>query len=320
MSVDGGGTKVISVLFNEKFELLGCGEGGGINPNFEARENIEIAMRKCINESISPRRNLELETVYVSMPALKEQELYIEILKQYVNVEQVYYVNEGQMALLAGVQKSRGLVALSGTGSGIFWVDEERIIHTGGWGSLLGDEGSGFYIGREGLKAAIKYYEETGPYTVLYDLVMNEWKLNTMLDVIKKVYGVSSSRYVISSAVPLVSKAASMGDGIAVDIFRSAGKEMARQAIAMLKRLNIKQEIIVTIAGGSWKGSRIMFEAFRNAVIGAFPNVTVTVPLFEPVIGGVILQAKKVDEGAVDEYLQVIKGQFGKFFYKPGWM
>ncbi|NMB95446.1 MAG: hypothetical protein GYA02_02375 [Clostridiaceae bacterium] len=129
------------------------------------------------------------------MPGPKEMKMYIDLLKQYVNIGQVYYVDEGQMALLAGIQQSQGLVVLSGTGSGIFWVDGDKIIHTGGWGSLLGDEGSGYYIGRKGLKAAIKYYEEAGPFTILYELVMIEWKLNSLLDIIEKVYGSNSPRF-----------------------------------------------------------------------------------------------------------------------------
>ena len=74
-------------------------------------------MHKSIYECISHRKDMVLEAVYISMPGPKEMKMYIDLLKQYVNIGQVYYVDEGQMALLAGIQQSQGLVVLSGTGS-----------------------------------------------------------------------------------------------------------------------------------------------------------------------------------------------------------
>ena len=318
MSVDGGGTKLAAVLFDDEFRLLGQGTGGAINPNFETMQNIKNTMEKCIDEIVAHRKGIDLDCVYISMPG--PHDLFIELLNQHANVKEACVFNEGRMALLAGAQSLRGLVALAGTGSGIFWIDGEKSVHAGGWGSLLGDEGSGYYIGREGLAAAIKRYEGTGPQTMLYRLVMEEWQLQNLWDLVRMVYRSPSPRYVIASAAPLVSKAASMGDEVAQNIYRMAGEEMARQPIALLTRLGLKDKIIGVIAGGVWKGSKIMFDTFQEAVTEAFPNITIEVPMFEPVMGGVIKQVLKAGDEPFCKYLYAIKDEFKAFLYKAHWI
>lgn len=317
MSVDGGGTKILSVLFDEHFRLIKYGVGGAINPNFENQENIKISMRKSIRECLLCRDGIEVEGVYISMPG--PYQLYVDLLKEYAKVNRVYYLNEGQMAIWAGLQLSQGVVALAGTGSAVFWVDGDKTSCKGGWGSLLGDEGSGYYIGREGLVAAKNYYEGMGPYTVLYDLVINEWKLNDLRDIINKVYGSSSPRYIVASVALLVSKAAALGDDIAKNIYKKAGEEMAKQVVALLAdiKYNNEKKLNVMIAGGAWKGSPIMFQAFKNFVKQSYWNVSIKIPVFEPVMGGVIKQASETKNSVSLEYL---KSQFGKFLYKTNWI
>ena len=70
MSVDGGGTKLLAVLFDGRLNLCGQGSGGSISPNFEPMEDIEATMKECIRKCLVGRENIHIKKVYISMNKL----------------------------------------------------------------------------------------------------------------------------------------------------------------------------------------------------------------------------------------------------------
>lgn len=319
MSVDGGGTKIIAILFDENFNCLASGKSGPINPNFMMIESVEANMSTCIKECLTGREDMILDVVYVAMPG--PMELLLDVIKRQASIIQAYPVSEGYMSILAGIQRQQGIVALSGTGSGVFGIDNERQTHLGGWGSLIGDEGSGYDVGRQGILAAIRGFDGRGPHTVLQEMIMEAWKLTNMWDIVPIVYGANITRDVIASCSLLVSRAAMKGDRAAQDIFVAAGEEMAHQVIALMRRDGFDECTWITAAGSVWKGHPLMFERFKQVVTIRYPGVTVAMPLFEPVMGGVVREAMCLGSAdRVDEtVLQRLIAQFGSFLYRTAW-
>jgi N-acetylglucosamine kinase-like BadF-type ATPase len=317
MSVDGGGTKLIAILFDESFNCLGVGRGGAINANFESMAFIEKTMEGCIAQCLSGNDIKELEKIYISMPG--PYEMFLSILRSKLKIADYDELGEGSMSLLAGLQRTTGGVALAGTGSAAFWVGEHTYTHAGGWGSLLGDEGSGFYIGSKGLTAAIHSYEKRGKATSILNIVMKEWKLNKLWDMVPKIYQSSSPRLVVASAAPLISMAAREGDAVALEILYSAGEEMAKQILCLSEYMNIQGTIYITIAGGAWKGHEIMFKRFCELVKVKLPQAEIAVPLFEPVMGGVIAEYLKANGSINKDCLEKIKKNYQLFIYKANW-
>ncbi|MBB3128357.1 N-acetylglucosamine kinase-like BadF-type ATPase [Paenibacillus rhizosphaerae] len=317
LSVDGGGTKIIAVLFDHDWNCLAVGRSGPINPNFTRLESVKANMEACIRECLKDHPQITLGAVYAAMPG--PIDLLAEVIGKYAQVGEMHAFSEGYMCLLAGIQRRRGIVALAGTGSGIFGVREESQTHLGGWGSHLGDEGSGYDIGRQGMMAAIQSFEGRGPVTMLEELIIQRWQLKHMDDIISVIYGTSDIREVISSCSLIVSEAAMSGDAVAQGIFAAAGESLASQVCALMNRDAFDDQTWVMAAGSVWKGHSLMFTRFREVIREKHPKAVATMPLFEPVMGGVIHEAMRMGEGDLVDgpMLQRLKAPFEAFLYQP---
>lgn len=167
LSADGGGTKLLSILYDENYRLCGVGRSGSVNVNFESRENVRKNMEASVGRCLEEAGVRELSCVSVSGPL--PQELYREVLSARAQTVGWEDIGEGNMALYAGAFTEQGILALSGTGSDVFSIDGGEVFMVGGWGGLVDDEGSGYDIGRAGIAAAIKASDGRGPQTMLTD-------------------------------------------------------------------------------------------------------------------------------------------------------
>ncbi len=317
MSVDGGGTKIIALLYNDNLKLLGKGSGGGVNPRFEKRENIENNIEMCIRDCFNGLKAVYINRLYVSMvgsaDALRRK------LSAYAKVQEVIALNEGEISLPGAIQSRKGVIALSGTGSVVFALDGDACDCSGGWGSLIGDEGSGFYIGRKGIAAVVKEYEGCGPETLITKLIYDKYKVRFLREIIPIVYNSASPQATIASICPLVTKAAASGDNIAINIMNDAGIQMGMQVEALVKKNEAIKENGVTIAGGAWKGSRLMFESFCGYLTSEIPDIKIKMPLFEPVVGGVVIERLRTQDFIDSKQICRMMEEYSDYTYKTQW-
>lgn len=313
ISADGGGTKLISILFDENFRLRGVGRSGSVNVNFASREEVRRHMEESIGECLKTARPESLEMVYFAGPG--PVDLYEEVLRGMVKTAAVTRLSEGAQCVYAGLLKDSGIAAIAGTGSSAFCVKQgecKRLI--GGWGSLVGDEGSGYDIGRLGIRAAIGAYEGREQKTRILELLYDTFQITDMRQMVPIIYG-KNYRQVISGVCRLVAQAAGENDPAAVRIFKEAGAIQAKQ-VADAVRLEYKGgNPEVVIAGNAWKGSAVMFQTFRDRLKEACPEVSVYQPIFLPAIGGVICRLLK--DGPIDEAKRnFLKEEYGQFLYE----
>lgn len=315
LSVDGGGTKLACVLFDEQYNLLAYGQGRAIN--YVKHEDIVGTIRSCIGECLANHNVKELACVYISMPA--SAELFTELLRERVTVHNIIYLNEGLMSLLAGLQCKQGIVALAGTGSGLFHVNGDDWSHVGGWGNLLGDEGSACYIGREGIGAVLQEYELRGVKTAIRDRLEREWNCHNKQELLDYVYHSDKPRSTIASASILVAQEAALGDERAIHIFEQAGREMALQAKVFLDRLSAADSVHIMLAGSVWRGCEQMYNTFKQEIYSFHPGASVRIPLFEPVLGGVVANFLDTREKADNEFRAHLSQQYARYLYQTDW-
>ena len=126
---------------------------------------------------------------------------------------------------------------------------------------------------------------------MLLPMIYEEWRLQKLWGMVPLVYGSSDSRRLVASVARLVSRAAAAGDPVALSLYQNAAHQMAHMTICLLQRHGGRFEGPIVVSGGVWKGSPYMFECFRREVSAVFPDAEVLMPVFEPVVGGVVLQA-----------------------------
>jgi N-acetylglucosamine kinase-like BadF-type ATPase len=290
MSVDGGGTKIYASLFDDSFRPIASGRGGGVNGNVVGSAVAEASMHECIVSCLQCfTQPIVIDRLVLAMCGNRNR--FVEILREYADVRAVDQLSEGHMSLLAGLRRPTGALAQSGTGSFVLVRDAEGREHSlGGYGWILGDEGSGGSIGRQGISAALHACDGTGTQTSISDLLLDTWNLRHYRELVDAVYSAPHPVHKAASACPLVCQASLLGDEAAIGICRGAGASLARQMNALLTRHPARD---ITVGGSAWKGSPYMYDTFRRDILAVHPGVSITRPMFEPVMGGLFFEANR---------------------------
>jgi N-acetylglucosamine kinase len=170
----------------------------------------------------------------------------------------------------------------------------------GGYGYLLGDDGSAFWIGREAVRAALAAGEGRGPASGLSALGKHAARL-----------GVQD----LAALAPKVSQAAAEGDLIAADILARAGQALAGLAIAAARGVwpdaaRQPHGVKVATCGGVWQAGTLVQEPFRAALSNGLPGATPVQPALTPVGGALLLacrRAARAQHGDLDDRDRVEK-------------
>ncbi len=309
LSADGGGTKLLVVLYDENLKVIATASAGGTNTNFRPEAEVRQDMERAINACVQPDEPLECAYLCIVGPS----RLFEELLRKRTEVKRTVFVNEGEMALLAGAGVQHGVLALSGTGSGVFALQPEGRTHIGGWGSIFGDEGSGYEIGAMTLRAAIFASDGRGPATAIAPLLMKRWGLESLRGIVSRVYNVADTRRPTASAALIAREAAEAGDAVALSIYAHAARQIAHMTVTLLSKTPHWTGPIV-VGGSVWKGNTGMFQTYSELVKEHFPDASVLMPLFEPVVGGAALFALESDRKPT-EFLEVMKREFNQYIY-----
>jgi N-acetylglucosamine kinase-like BadF-type ATPase len=199
------------------------------------------------------------------------------------------------VALIAGT----GSVAYGGTQEG----DRAR---AGGWGYLLSDEGSAFWIGLQGVRAALRAFDGRGPDTDLVRRLMLALGVHDPMELEGAVYGMGSVNTGVAALASVVLDAARSGDGVASAILEEGGRLLARMVLAVLNRLDRRNARlpVATVGGVLQDPDSPVRVALTRALSEAAPGVEVTQPLLPPV-GGALLRATAlagtpIDDGFLD--------------------
>lgn len=285
ISVDGGGSKLNAMMFDENMNLLGRGLSGGVNLTQTSIEDCRANVCDCLDQLMKDGVPETVDILYITF--VGPSRVFIEELEKRTAVGKVIGNGEAQAGILAGNLTMTGIVALSGTGADIFWLGEEERKVVGAWGPILGDQGSGTWIGQTAIREVVKYLNGWGEETALYDLIMKEWNLTKPWEMVNKVHGAPAPFRQVASLTRVVGKAVEMGDKVAINILKEAAHLMAVQTDSLFKMVNVPEEQQhVTLCGGAWKTHPMMFEEYKKELKKMYPAATARRPMFEHVCAG----------------------------------
>lgn len=315
ISADGGGTKLHSVLFDDSLNLISKSKSGAVNPNFTEAETIESNMRDGIVQCLTGTGVDHIERLFITMPG--PHKMYENILRQYCTLDGCSIFSEGYAGITSGLFERRGIVALSGTGSGMFYMDGNRTACSlGGWGALFGDEGSGYEIGTAGIRAAQFAYDGRGKETLLVQMIISKFGLRNLHDIVGYTYRRKDYRSVISSVCLCVCDAAAQGDGAAIEIMKAAGRAQGLMFNTLVRKNNLSCSIPAVVSGSVWKYNPYMFDEFCDYVRAENPGFVIKKPYFEPVISGVVETAFDL-YGSIDNNIsKKLFGEFSDYIYE----
>jgi len=310
LGVDGGATKTICAIANEDFRVIGVGAAGPCNYNVvgikDAHRNVEMAIQQAyLSIEDEKLRNKTAEIGCFGIGGLTTQHDYEIISNQIIPYESAknrVIVNDVIVAFYAVTNGEPGIVVVAGTGSIAYGVNSKNeSMISGGWGWLIGDEGSAFYIAKQALALAAKAYDGRGRKTALTNMFKEEFKVEDFKDIVPKIYHEVTSAN-IASLSKVVFSAAKKGDKIAIKILKEASEELGRAAVAIARKIFTKNErITVGVSGGVFRAEPIIWTYFKEYVSKRLPNAAFTPPVKYPVIGALIMGYKNLKIEVKDE-------------------
>lgn len=262
IGVDGGGTKTEAVAYNLQGEELArslTGFGNLVNGREEALNNITTS----VNELVDKLGREGLKGIYLGIAGSEVGEhaeiIYNEV-KKHFQVDAIV-MNDGDLALKALLEGEDGILVIAGTGSTAFGVKNNKQARCGGWGHLLGDEGSAYKISIEAFKRMIHEEDYGLEKSELSKDILEKLNLTNVDEIVGFIY--SATKDEIAAMASLVSIHAEKGDEFAKNILANEGVEVAKSAERVFKRLGF-EKCRIGLVGGVIRKARFMREAFEN--------------------------------------------------------
>ena len=240
LGIDGGGSKTKAVLTDAKGTVAATAEGNGINFNAigmeKARENL-----KDVIDRLTGSFPAQISAAVIGCAALSgraDAQITDALCSGIVPCSRVLLDSDVFIAQQAIPGEGPKAIAICGTGSmaSVLYPDGRRAC-AGGWGHLLGDEGSGYAIAVEAVKAALKASEGAGPQTALTEALLSFFHLRNISDIINYFYSPAVSRDRIASFAPAVFACAGTGDAVAEKIITTQAEAFAHTVSPLLREL-----------------------------------------------------------------------------------
>jgi N-acetylglucosamine kinase-like BadF-type ATPase len=296
IGMDGGGTKthgIISDLDGNPFaEVI----GGSANFQMLGVDVVARSILKLILELVQ-KVGCDFHDVKIIVIGLagagKEEDkskIYngiVKIANEYnLKLPKLIIETDARIALEGALMGGAGIVLISGTGSVMFAKDVSGEIHrVGGWGRFIGDEGSGFTIGREALRAVAKFIDGRGEKTILKDLIFEKFKITDLREVVSKIY---SGEFDLASVAPIVMEAGEMGDEIAIKILDDACYELLTHIKAMLGKSNFGERVKLVLMGGVLRNENYLSKKLKKEITKNFPQIDLIEPMASPAYGAIV--------------------------------
>lgn len=203
-------------------------------------------------------------------------------------VREVLLAHDSTTSFLGALADGRGAVVAAGGGVVTLAVGRDSVARVDGWGYLMGDAGSGYWIGREALDAVMREYDGRGPATRLTDVARERWP-----DLAQAYISLQSAEdrvSIVASFAEPVARLASDGDAVSQRITVRAGGELAHSVETALRRVRSdeSERFSVCAIGGVFQSVQL-HEAFTSHLSASELDVALVEPLGHGIDGAVAL-------------------------------
>jgi N-acetylmuramic acid 6-phosphate etherase len=295
LGIDGGGSTTVALLATAT-EIIGRGEAGpsnmqsvGVTRAFKAIEDAVSAAFAAAGRPPAQVRYAVLGLAGADRP--QEQSLVRAWAERFGLAHEVDVVNDAQLLLAAGTPGGWGIALVAGTGSIAFGRTRTgRLGRAGGWGYLLGDEGSAYALVMNALQEVVHAADGRGPPTVLTERLLFAIGGQKPMDLIPAVYRGGWDRTALAGLAPIVLDAAGQGDQVASRIAAHGAHQLALTVAAAAMRLELPPDgLPLAMTGGTLLNS----EHYRQNVLSGLDKLGIHADpvtlVHDPAEGGVRL-------------------------------
>lgn len=311
IGIDGGGTKTEALLVAEDGREWGGLTAESTNPHAVTFEQAARNMAGLLDRALSVPGTEKLECAALCLglagvDTAGERERFLAFLEAY-RAERglsfpIYLNNDAQIALMATLGDDRGIVVISGTGSIAYGLTEDRrAFRVGGWGPLLGDEGSGYDIGVRTLRAAMRSYDGIEAPTALASMIVERYGFSAITDLRHFVYKPHVKKHDIAKFAELCIRADEAGDPTAGSILEAAARELTVSAAALVRKDPWFASCDLVTTGSIFTHSKRFSAAFRDGLSRLAPKVRIHPSAREPAYGAANLAWRQLRQNDAKE-------------------
>ena len=285
LGVDGGQSSTTAIIGDETGRIAGYGRGGPCNhiTGTEAKARFVGAIGNAITEAAGFARPHFFSACLGFSGGAEDKAAWLD---EIFTSNHRTVTHDGLIALTGATASKPGLIIIAGTGQFAFGRNAAgRTARAGGWGYIYGDEGGGFDLTRQAVRAALREEEGWGPKTLLTPMLLEASEAKDSNDLVHRLYTPEFERPVIASWSHLVNDAAEQGDECAIEILKAAAQNLATYALAVHRNLFPASDPAGTIAhiGGVFKSKRLL-DAFKQNVA----PIPVSKPQYGPASGALL--------------------------------
>lgn len=296
IGLDGGGTKTKCVITDMECKPLFECQGGPSNFLIIGTEKVSETILAIILECVN-KLNIttdDIASIFIGTTGagritdankLKEDFTAYALSKGYI-FSQFNVDSDARIALEGAFSGKSGSLLIAGTGSVIFGKDSKGTIHrVGGFGRLIGDEGSGNTIGRRGLNMVSKDFDGRGEKTELTKLLKEHFGISDTQQLITEVY---RNNFDMATFAPKVIEAAKNGDSAATKIIEEESDELVMHVKSVFKMIG-EETMKLCLVGSTITTDNHYADLFRKKTQDELPAIKIVLPEYSPEIGAVLM-------------------------------
>lgn len=276
--LDGGGSKTALCCLDKEGNCLFEKRFGSLNINGAEVSKIRQTIRdviKALDEfghGLDDCAGLVIATAGISNPTAHQT---IQTALSLAGFSGNFMLQGDQEAALRGAVGQTGAILIAGTGSICFGKSAAGISHrAGGWGYLVDDEGSGYALGRDMLKAVFRAYDGRSEKTALTEAILSHFGEDSISSLVRIVYEPMNSKTNIAGLTSLLQPAVDRGDMQAAMIALRAGDELMKLCSAVIDKLQLQRSSLA-LCGGVLENIPAAAHALKQTLHHAYPDLKI---------------------------------------------
>ncbi|WP_341357679.1 BadF/BadG/BcrA/BcrD ATPase family protein [Rossellomorea sp. y25] len=286
IGIDAGGTKIQGLVLDSEKNILFQSLSGHGNPTVsfeEALTNLSSVIQQCLDHTSSE----EVSHIVIGMAGAESGNLAHRIKKELQRMTSlpIIVLNDATLAYFSLIGNQNGVMTIAGTGSICYGRNGKQEGTTGGWGHLLGDEGSAYHIAMEACKQVSMEMDSGKPLSPFSRAILNEIGASDGKGLKGFIY--SSAKGEIAKLAKAVHKQAEAGNEEAFLLLKIAGEQLARQTIALLEKLQISSKPVIALKGSVLEHNVVVQSIFKESISERFPDASYIVDSTSPATGAV---------------------------------
>lgn len=299
IGIDGGGTHVRVVVCDEFLRVIGESQGAGVNPSTVgcdvSAERIQAAIHAALSAAGIDSAHISSAAAGIAGAATEHFGPWvIETMQAELPAATIFHSSDYEIALVGAIGERHGVSVIAGTGSAAFGAHRDgRSMRQGGFGYLLGDEGSGYWLGREALSHILREMDGRASASALTPRILDAIGLSQPLEIIPWLYHSEKPRTAdVAALAPIVIATSEQGDRVAQGYVARAASELAQMVRYLQLRLSLEDAPVAFIGGLLENDNRLVQVLMRRLHLKERPVARHT-----PAYGAAVLAAQAVLPG-----------------------